>query len=139
MTTANTTAQIATFLNVAPNAIKSVTEMAWVFCVVVKGCRARFVSKKVVKDQEVEMLTLSLEDAQKIIGDNEAIERGYVTEKSVNAASKLATELKANGFEARDGMAIFPNVFHISDPIKATLSRREQTVLSTLAAHLMSV
>lgn len=51
MTTANTTAQIATFLNVAPNAIKSVTEMAWVFCVVVKGCRARFVSKKVVKEQ----------------------------------------------------------------------------------------
>ena len=50
MTTANTTAQLATFLNVAPNAIKSVTEMAWVFCVVVKGCRARFVSKKVVKE-----------------------------------------------------------------------------------------
>ena len=49
--TTNTTAQIATFLNVAPNAIKSVTEMAWVFCVVVKGCRARFVSKKVVKEQ----------------------------------------------------------------------------------------
>lgn len=47
----NTTAQIATFLNVSPNQIKSVTEMAWVFCVVVKGCRARFVSKKVVKEQ----------------------------------------------------------------------------------------
>ena len=138
MTTANTTAQIATFLNVSPNQIKSVTELAWVYCVVVKGCRARFVSKKVVKT-EVKMLALSLEEAQKIVGDPEAIERGYVTEKSVNAAIKLATELKANGFEARDGMAIFPNVFHISDPIKATLSRREQTVLSTLAAHLMSV
>lgn len=50
MTTANTTAQIATFLNVAPNAIKSVTELAWVFCVVVRGQRARFVSKKVVKE-----------------------------------------------------------------------------------------
>ena len=45
-----TTAQIATFLNVAPNAIKSVTEMAWVYCVVVRGQRARFVSKKVVKE-----------------------------------------------------------------------------------------
>lgn len=56
MTTASTTAhaQIATFLNVAPNAIKSVTEMAWVFCVVVRGQRARFVSKKVIK-VEVEM------------------------------------------------------------------------------------
>lgn len=55
MTTTNTTAQIASFLNVAPNAIKSVTEMAWVFCVVVKGCRARFVSKKVVSTEEKEM------------------------------------------------------------------------------------
>lgn len=56
--TTNTTAQIATFLNVAPNAIKSVTEMAWVFCVVVKGCRARFVSKKVVKEVvEVDFIT----------------------------------------------------------------------------------
>jgi hypothetical protein len=49
--TTNTTAQIATFLNVSPNQIKSVTEMAWVFCVVVKGCRARFVSKKVIKEE----------------------------------------------------------------------------------------
>ena len=55
MTTANTTAQIATFLNAAPNAIKSVTEMAWVFCVVVRGQRARFVSKKVIKVEVVEM------------------------------------------------------------------------------------
>jgi hypothetical protein len=54
MTTSNTTAQIATFLNVSPNQIKSVTEMAWVFCVVVKGCRARFVSKKAVKEKEKE-------------------------------------------------------------------------------------
>ena len=136
--TANTTAQIATFLNVSPNQIKSVTEMAWVFCVVVRGRRARFVSKKVIEVKTMS-LSLSLEDAQKVIGDPEAIERGYVTEKSVNAAIKLATELKANGFEARDGMAIFPNVFHISDPIKSSLSRREQTVLSALAAHLMSV
>ncbi|MFM7851056.1 MAG: hypothetical protein ACKO96_03870, partial [Flammeovirgaceae bacterium] len=51
--TANTTAQIATFLNVSPNQIKSVTEMAWVYCVVVRGHRARFVSKKVVKNEKV--------------------------------------------------------------------------------------
>lgn len=53
--TTNTTAQIASFLNVAPNAIKSVTEMAWVFCVVVRGQRARFVSKKVVKKVNMEI------------------------------------------------------------------------------------
>jgi hypothetical protein len=63
MTNTDTTAQIATFLNVAPNAIKSVTEMAWVFCVVVKGCRARFVSKKVVKVEEVKMSDSELAQA----------------------------------------------------------------------------
>jgi len=55
--TTNTTAQIATFLNVSPNQIKSVTEMAWVFCVVVKGCRARFVSKKIIKVENMTELT----------------------------------------------------------------------------------
>ena len=64
MTTANTTAQIATFLNVSPNQIKSVTEMAWVFCVVVRGQRARFVSKKVVK-QEVYKMDFSALRARK--------------------------------------------------------------------------
>lgn len=63
MTSTNTTAQIATFLNVAPNAIKTVTEMAWVFCVVVKGCRARFVSKKIVKQEEVKMSDSELAQA----------------------------------------------------------------------------
>lgn len=55
MTTANTTAQIASFLNVAPNAIKSVTELFYVYCVVVKGCRARFVSKKIIKVETMEI------------------------------------------------------------------------------------
>ena len=55
MTTTNTTAKIAAFLNVSPNQIKSVTELFYVFCVVVKGQRARFVSKKVVKAEEKEM------------------------------------------------------------------------------------
>ena len=71
MTTANTTAQIATFLNVAPNAIKSVTEMAWVYCVVVRGQRARFVSKKVVKEQAMEIKKAAEweEHAYKVIFD----------------------------------------------------------------------
>lgn len=63
MTNANTTAQIATFLNVSPNQIKSVTEMAWVFCVVVRGQRARFVSKKVVKQEEIKMSDSELAQA----------------------------------------------------------------------------
>ena len=40
--------QIAKVLNVAPEQIKSVREMAWVYCVVVFGQRATFVSKKKV-------------------------------------------------------------------------------------------
>ena len=59
-TTANTIAQIASFLNVSPNQIKSITEMAWVFCVVVKGCRARFVSKKVIKKESVKVLKMQV-------------------------------------------------------------------------------
>ena len=60
MTTTNTTAQIATFLNVSFNQIKSVTELFYVFCVVVKGQRARFVSKKVVKQEDVKVLKMQV-------------------------------------------------------------------------------
>lgn len=45
----NATIQIAQVLNVSPNQIKSVREMAWVYCVVVFGQRATFVSKKKVE------------------------------------------------------------------------------------------
>jgi hypothetical protein len=45
----NATIQIAQVLNVSPNQIKSVREMAWVYCVVVSGQRATFVSKKKVE------------------------------------------------------------------------------------------
>jgi hypothetical protein len=45
----NSTIQIAQVLNVSPNQIKSVREMAWVYCVVVFGQRATFVSKKKVE------------------------------------------------------------------------------------------
>ena len=93
MTTANTTAQIATFLNVAPNAIKSVTEMAWVFCVVVKGCRARFVSKKVVK-QEVEMGSSNLYKIHCLNGDivvvnakREKLSEGYIVRSGYDCAN----------------------------------------------------
>jgi len=41
-------AQIATFLNVAPNQIKRAEEWANVLFVQVHGCRPRFVSKKVI-------------------------------------------------------------------------------------------
>ncbi len=46
--------QIAKALNVAPEQIKSVREMAWVYCVVIYGRRATFVSKKAVQPQVIE-------------------------------------------------------------------------------------
>lgn len=49
----NVTIQIAEVLNVSPNQIKSVREMAWVYCVVVFGQRATFVSKKKVEAVKV--------------------------------------------------------------------------------------
>ena len=49
----NATIQIAEVLNVSPNQIKSVTEMAWVYCVVVFGKRATFVSKKKVEAKKM--------------------------------------------------------------------------------------
>jgi hypothetical protein len=45
------TNQIAKVLNVSPEQIKSVREMAWVYCVVVYGRRATFVSKKAIHVQ----------------------------------------------------------------------------------------
>jgi hypothetical protein len=44
----NLTIQVAEVLRVSPNQIRSVTELAWVYCVVVAGRRAAFVSKKKV-------------------------------------------------------------------------------------------
>ena len=88
-----TTAQIATFLNVAPNAIKSVTEMAWVYCVVVRGQRARFVSKKVVKNEEV---------------------------KEMSDIEKLAMEIKAAGKPCRG--SIEPEMWLEQYPTYARLS-----------------
>lgn len=45
--------QIAAHLNCQETEIKSILEMAWVYCVVVKGRRATFVSKKVTQKQQV--------------------------------------------------------------------------------------
>ena len=62
----NATIQIAEVLNVSPNQIKSVREMAWVYCVVVFGKRATFVSKKKVEAITVEGKQLiSAEDGAK--------------------------------------------------------------------------
>ena len=119
MTTANTTAQIATFLNVAPNAIKSVTEMAWVFCVVVRGQRARFVSKKVVK--EVKMFDEKLMKIAGVGGDTvvinakrEKLTQGYIVRKGFdchnivvkfNPVGKDCRYLQVNQFSGNEGVA----------------------------------
>ncbi|MCA6508137.1 MAG: hypothetical protein IM586_17260 [Pseudanabaena sp. M172S2SP2A07QC] len=116
MSTTNTTAQIASFLNVAPNAIKTVTEMAWVFCVVVKGCRARFVSKKVVK--EVKMFDEKLMKIAGVGGDTvvinakrEKLTQGYIVRKGydchnivikINPVGKDCRYLQVNQFSGNE-------------------------------------
>ena len=52
---ANQIAQIATALNVSPNQIKRAEEWKNVLFVVVQGKGARFVSKKVIKEMNIEM------------------------------------------------------------------------------------
>ena len=62
--------QIAEVLNVSPNQIKSVREMAWVYCVVVVGQRATFVSKKKV---EAKIMTAEIVRTTWEYGDNFAL------------------------------------------------------------------
>jgi hypothetical protein len=96
MTTSNTTAQIATFLNVSPNQIKSVTEMAWVFCVVVKGCRARFVSKKASRKKKMKKDDSFSELANKISSDLDCTSK--VWEKGDKVRVYLSHRGKDYGF-----------------------------------------
>jgi hypothetical protein len=56
--------QIAKALNVDPEQIKSVREMAWVYCVVVYGRRATFVSKKVVAQPKKTQMQIWAEEIQ---------------------------------------------------------------------------
>lgn len=51
----NTTNEIAAAMNVSANQIKSVTELYYVYCVVVFGRRATFVSKKAVESIAIKM------------------------------------------------------------------------------------
>jgi len=81
--------------------------------------------------------TISLEKAQEIYGDEQAIQRGYVTENSIKSAHKLAQTLLANGFTARDGMAIFPDRFHLTSPVEDSLQRKEAKSLDCLTAYFM--
>jgi len=81
--------------------------------------------------------TLSLEEAQKIYGDDEAIERGYVTTSVIEVARDMAAELQAEGHEARDGMCIFPNVHEITKKYEDRCSRKERQSLDTLGAYFM--
>jgi hypothetical protein len=62
--------QIAEVLNVSPNQIKSVREMAWVYCVVVVGQRATFVSKKKVEAKKMVEIKCSVaNDTIRFISD----------------------------------------------------------------------
>jgi len=81
--------------------------------------------------------TMTLEAAQEIYGDDQAIQRGYVTADSIKAAHELAQTLLANGFTARDGMAIFPDRFHLTSPVEDSLQRKEAKSLDCLTAYFM--
>ena len=81
--------------------------------------------------------TMTLEAAQEIYGDDQAIQRGYVTADSIKAAHELAQVLLANGFTARDGMAIFPDRFHLTSPVEDSLQRKEAKSLDCLTAYFM--
>ena len=91
----------------------------------------------VLETIETEVKMISLEKAQEIYGDPEAIERGYITKNSVKVAFEMASELEANGFTARDGMCIFPNVWHIAEKFESRLNKKERRSLNCLGAYFM--
>ncbi len=82
---------VSKFLQVAQELVKEVREWANVLWVRVLGCRPRFVSKKVMSVKNI-----SLEKAQEIYGDSEAIKRGYINQQVLDFAYELADEIKAN-------------------------------------------
>lgn len=119
MTITSTTAQLATFLNVSPNQIKSITEMYWAFCVVVKGCRARFVSKKVVITEN----KMFNEKLMKIVGiggdtivinaERKKLVQGYIVRKGfdchnivirINPVGKDCRYLQINQFNGNENV-----------------------------------
>jgi hypothetical protein len=106
----NSTIQIAQVLNVSPNQIKSVREMAWVYCVVVIGQRATFVSKKKVEAVMVEkVLSVSLMESVGNRWQKNGMDRIYFdvaalvpdlsnSKKRKIAGGKLYFDLNTNGF-----------------------------------------
>lgn len=106
----NATIQIAEALNVSPNQIKSVREMAWVYCVVVFGKRATFVSKKKLEAVTVEKtLSVSMMESVGNRWQKNGMDRIYFdvaalvpdlsnSKKRKVAGGKLYFDLNTNGF-----------------------------------------
>lgn len=106
----NATIQIAEVLNVSPNQIKSVREMAWVYCVVVFGKRATFVSKKKVEAVTVEkVLSVSMMESVGNRWQKNGMDRIYFdvaalvpdlsnSKKRKISGGKLYFDLNTNGF-----------------------------------------
>ena len=80
---------------------------------------------------------ISLEKAQQILGDDEAIERGYVSNELLEIAQTLAQTLASNGFGTHNGLAIYPNCAHIADPVRSALPRKQRNALNVLTAYFM--
>jgi hypothetical protein len=81
---------------------------------------------------------ISLEKAQEILGDNEAIERGYVSTELLSIAQTLAQVLLANGFATHNGLAIYPNCAHLTDSVINALPRKQRHPLNLLTAAFMN-
>ena len=129
------TQAIAQHLNLAEELILEVQEWKRVLWVRIKGVRPKFVSKKVVK----QMLTLTLDEAAKIVTDNEAIERNYLNQGVLKQAIAMAKELKAAGFGSRDGMCVFPNTASITDKYEDSMKNRQFVCCEEIAAYLLSL
>lgn len=133
------TAAIATKLNVLESAIVRIEEWAHVLFVVAKGVGARFVSKKIGVEKKMERITL--EQAQEIRQDPEAIKRGYVSEAVVDAAYKAVEILKSNGFtkaQIVNGMIYYPNVFGILSALESQFKTRQWVSVDMIAAYLLN-
>jgi hypothetical protein len=132
-------AAIAQHLNITEQAIVRIEEWANVMFVVAKGLGARFVSKKIGAKR---MEKITLEKAQEISQDTEAIKRGYVSEIVIDAAYEVVQILRKNGFgksQIANGTIDYPNVFEILEPIQNQFKTRQWTSIGKIAAYLMEL
>lgn len=135
----NATIQIAEVLNVSPNQIKSVREMAWVYCVVVVGKRATFVSKKKVEVAKVETRQSIAVKVAELIGGNVwqggdkirvYLGKGYVEVGARSLNCKALNHYLAYSKIREAGLdAAYETTEAVSQQTTATVARRRRSCL----------